>query len=106
MRAGKLRCRVRLQALGDATDPIGAHAPFPIDLGTYSAQIEPVSGTEAVRAFQLRADVTHILTLRYGCPVTPEHRFVYGSRIFNVVSVLDVEERHRELKVQCIESVT
>jgi SPP1 family predicted phage head-tail adaptor len=67
------------------------------------AEIKPLNGREVHAAGQTHATLTHRITLRYRPSITPEGRFVTGSRVFNVVSVVDEDERHRTLIVTAVE---
>lgn len=69
------------------------------------AAIKPISGREYFNASGERAEVTHEIGMRYGVDVRPRDRVVYGSRVFNVRSVLNIEERNRHLKLMCSEHV-
>ncbi len=52
-----------------------------------------------------QADVTHRITLRYMSGITPKMRVNYNSRIFDILSVINVGERNRELQLMCRESI-
>jgi len=69
------------------------------------ASIEPISGREYFSAQTTQADVTHRINLRYVAGVKPKMRVKYGSRIFDILSVSNVDERNRELQLMCRESI-
>lgn len=69
------------------------------------AHVEPLSGNELFEARQVIPEITHRVTLRYGVPASPEMVFKWGDRVLGIISVIDVEERHRELTVACKEIV-
>lgn len=69
------------------------------------ADIEPVSGREYFNASGERAEVTHKIKIRAGRSYLPKDRVVYGSRVFNIKSVLNIEERGRWLQLMVTEHV-
>jgi len=46
---------------------------------------------------------TYIITLRY-TDVTIKDRLLFDSRVFEVASIEDKEERNRELVLKCVET--
>lgn len=84
--------------------PNGAFA----EIMTTWAAIEPVSGREYFNASGERAEVTHKIEVQ-ACSelasLKPKDRALYGSRVFNIKSVLNVEERGRKLLLMCTEHV-
>lgn len=97
MRAGQLRHRVTLQSVTRTDDEGGGYSEAWADDATVWAAVEPLEGTEALRGMALTATVTHRIWLRYREGVTAAMRVQHDGRTFNVRSVIDPEERHREL---------
>ena len=71
---------------------------------TVQASIEPISGREYFAAQSTQADVTHRIRIRYLSGIVPKMRVSYNSRIFDILSVINVGERNRELQLMCRES--
>ena len=70
------------------------------------AAIEPLKGDERWAAAYAQATTTHRVTMRPpGIEITPAHRIIFGSRIFEIESVINVEERNRELVLMCVEKI-
>ncbi len=69
------------------------------------AEVRALSGREAEAARQLRAEVTHQITIRHDPAALPlaTWRFVYGSRVFNVAWVDNVGEANVEVRCQVVE---
>ena len=44
------------------------------------------------------------IIIRYLSGIVPKMRVKYGSRIFDILSVINVSERNRELQLMCRES--
>lgn len=135
MRIGPLRHRVKIQtpvitrddcggaietwedfaapASGVYTDPAIAGAET--DSGTtgvlttltstFYASIEPLIGREYMAAKQMQADVTHKIRMRYIPGLTTTMRIVFGTRVFEIESILNVQERNRELVIMATEDV-
>lgn len=106
MRAGTLRHRIALQSASSAqSDYTGQPTKTWSTYKTVYARVQPLSGREAFYAAQTRPDVTHTITLRYNSSITPEHRALWGSRIFQFESVLTVDEIHHEMRIMAKEAV-
>jgi SPP1 family predicted phage head-tail adaptor len=74
-----------------------------VEVATLSAALRPIGGSEGVEADRLAGRVTHEVSLRYRPGVTPAMRFRKGTRIFQILSVINVEERKRWLTCLCEE---
>ena len=103
MQAGKLRSRVTIQATSGAEDDRGGTAAGWTALVTVWANVAPMSGNEAFAAFKQNPEVTSVVTIRYRTGVTPANRIVVGSRVLDITSVIDVEERRHWLQLGCKE---
>lgn len=105
MRAGKLRSRVTIQGQSNAQNEYGEmdpDRPWTTFTEVY-AEITPISGRERVEQRQGVATMTHEIRIRYTAGVTHRHRVLFGSRIFHVHEVRNVEERDREMILTCSE---
>lgn len=105
MNAGKLRHRITHQTLSETTDPrSGQRLQSWTDVASYWAEVRPLSGRELVNAQQIRTDVSHSITLRADVgSIMTKDRFVFGSRHFNLVQVIDLEERGIEVAIMATE---
>lgn len=73
--------------------------------GTIWADIQPLSSQERFFASQQQAQSTHKITCRYTDSITQESRLIHGTRTFHVVSVVNTDNRNRELQVSVLEEV-
>lgn len=105
MRAGRLRRLMTLQTSTKAVAVGGKRTITWSDVAELWIGIKPLSGNELQSARATDAKVTHELTARYRSGVRPEHRLKFGQRIFNIKSVLDVDERNRTMKLICAEDL-
>ncbi len=74
-----------------------------VEVATLFADLRPLGGLETVEADRLAGRVSHEVALRYRPGIVPAMRFRKGARVFHIVSVIDVDERHRWLKCLCEE---
>ena len=109
MNAGKLRHYVQLLSAPPANQPdsfgdvSGTYTPT----GNAWVGIEPGSGREFWMAQQMRADLTHTITMRYRADVGPRWRIIWndGNRVrtFELGSPLTTDERFFEMKFTAME---
>lgn len=102
-RAGKMNRRVVLQSPNqiERFDSFGQPVADWITIGTYWAQIVPLRGLELQNARQIKARAEVKIIMRYpGVNIGPEWRAVYGSRVFGLVDVQNIEAANR--RVECI----
>lgn len=117
MRIGPYRQRLVVQRLVETTDAYGQRVQSWQVAGTFWALVTQSAGAEAVNAKQVRANVTHEISLR--CVGTlflpggidPTMRLVmtnppYRAQIFNIIEVNNVDNRNREYKIMAQELVT
>jgi len=106
LQAGQLRHRVTIQVASEARNSHGEMIQTwaAIDRGTVWAMIERAGGTEQLVNSQTQAIATHKLTLRYrNLTITNEHRILFNSRVFNIVSVENIDERNVVYELMCQE---
>ena len=105
MYAGKLRHRLTVQTVTGAQDRYGEPSDTWADTRVVWAQVTPLTGDELIVARQVTPEVTHDIRMRYGVTVTPANRLLWGTRVFGILAVLNIEERNRELQLLCKELV-
>ena len=84
------------------TTPSGAYEESFEILETIQARIQPLSATEMVK---LGREATDIGIRLYCLPTSIQEpdRIVYGSRIFRVIGVRNIDEQDRLMTVDCVE---
>lgn len=105
MNAGQLRHRVTIQQLTRVEDEGGGYEENWADVATVWAAIKPLQGNERYEAQQVQSTLTHKVTIRYRVGIKPQMRIMYQGRIFNIESVIDIDEHHRWLELLCSEVV-
>lgn len=68
------------------------------------ANVSPTTGREYEEAQKIRAETTYKVTIRYFDDIAANMKILYRGRVFNIVSVLDIGEMHREIQLICEEA--
>lgn len=107
MRAGTLRHRVTIQQKAVTRDSYGAEVVTWQDVATTWGAVEPLSGREYLAALQTQAEVTTRIRLRYRSDVTlqPEMRATWTGHVYDILAIVEVETRQREVHLMCREAV-
>lgn len=107
MRAGRLDRRITIQVFSLASPAINADGQESgswVTLASVYAEIMPLGGSERMQSQQELAQENLIFTIRYRPDITPEHRILYDSKNYDILSVLEIRRR-KGLKLQCRENV-
>lgn len=111
MRAGDLRHKITIQIKSLTPDGMGGSANIWVACANnISAAIWPVSGKERLQNLQLEAVVTHRIRIRWlpGIPVPLKPgvmQILFNSRVFNVQSGINWEERNVYIDMLCLEVI-
>ncbi len=104
MRAGKMRHRIRIYLPSETQDSAGSIVQGPPSLLFEDwASIEPLQGREFEAAKSYAVEITHRVRMRHRPGVTEKMRVMYGERIFDIQSVINVNERNVEMQLMCLE---
>jgi SPP1 family predicted phage head-tail adaptor len=99
MRSGRLNRRVTIQRLEVTKDEFNADIESWVDVTTVWAHIEPLRGREYWQAKQVVGEVTGRITIRYRKSIDEKMRVVYGDKTYNILAVINVEEKNRTLQL-------
>ncbi len=69
------------------------------------ASIEPLRGKEFWTAQQTENQMTHRVTIRWSKDVTTKMRLLFHGRVFNIGTLMNVDERGEQLELMCVEVV-
>jgi len=106
MRAGTLRHAVTIQNQTKTPDGIGGYSEEWVDLYTDArAAIWPKKMVEASETGRTVATITHNIRVRYFPDVDETCRVLFGTREFEIKSILNWEERDRYLDLICEEKL-
>lgn len=100
--AGMLTRRIKIQRPSTIKDSVGAPCRSWLDVATVWADIQPLSGKEAVIANRISAELSHQIIVRYqslfGNPQQMgQMRVLYKARIFNIHSALNEDEKRTQI---------
>jgi len=101
---GEMRQRIALQAK-TITKSEGIPQENWTTVATIWAAVEDISGKEYFQAGAMQSEVTTRIKIRYRKGITHSMRVLYGSRVFQILSVIDKDERHRVIELLCKEVV-
>jgi len=104
IRPGELRERVTIQTPVRATNSLGETTITWQDGSTIWASVNGVSSKEALEFGQQAVSVSHRLRFRYVDGLTHQDRFVWRSRILDIVSLLEYANRSEHVAL-CEEQV-
>lgn len=97
VRAGEYRNYITIQTLATTQGSDGSSTEAWTTQISLWAKIHPISGREYYSAQQTQAELTHNIYARYTPGVAPEDRVSWGGRIFNILEVVNVDERGEEM---------
>jgi len=80
----------------------------PLDINDFAiwANVSPMTGREYEESQKIRAETTYKISTRYFPDITADMKILYGKKTFDIVSVLNLEERNTELQIICTERDT
>ena len=110
MRAGALRHRIAIETQTDTDDGMGG---FTTTWGTFQgmsrtpAAIWPLKSKERLDSMKLENLITHKIRIRYRSGITTKHRINWAdrSRVFNIISIINPDERNIMLEMLATEDV-
>lgn len=104
MRAGKLRHRISIERAIETQDSSYNEAVIQwVLFAEVSASIIPLSGRELIRAKQVELETDTEITIRYLDGLSPKMRIMYRDRVFEILNIINTEERNREIHLLCSE---
>lgn len=103
MQAGRLRHRVSIQQRVEARNGYGELIATWSTLATVWGSVEPIRGREFFEAEQVQSEISTRVRIRYYDGITAQMRVLFGSRKLQILAVIDVNERHKEMQLMCKE---
>lgn len=105
MRAGDLRHQIEIQRYTEIQNDYGEITQTWNTIHTMRASVNPLSGKEYFASQQINAEVTHKVYIRYVADIKPSDRILFNTRIFNITSIINYQERNITLELMCIEKI-
>ena len=96
---GEMRNRIIIQSQTRTADSMGGFTVAWAEFKTVWAKVEPMSASQVFWARHLEHRVTHRITMRYLAGVTSDMRISFGSRIFHIKGIRNIEERNRFMEL-------
>lgn len=103
MNIGSLNHRIEIQQESRVSDGMGGATKTWATIHTVSARVEPLQGREFFAAQQTQSSVTHKVTIWYQPGITSRNRIMFGSRIFDITSVINPGEQNISILIMCVE---
>ena len=105
MRAGNLRYFVEIQQNTQSQDSAGALVDSWVSFASVWAAVWPVSAKEHIAGNVEQMTVTHRVKIRFLPGVKANMRILFSSRVFDIVSIINPDERGEQLDLLCKEIV-
>ena len=105
MNAGYLRHRCWIKGPTHTADGYGGVTTTWGTVTVCWGALEPLRGREWMESGLENSEISAKYRMRYVSSITPTMQLYYGSRTFEIVSVIDPGERHRELELMLKELV-
>lgn len=102
---GKLNKRVTFMGYTDTSNELGQNEKKMKDIKNVWATFAPVRGTERYEAQKIQEEVTHKLYCRYLPDITSDLYIRYQSKVYEIISVLDIDMEHKILEIYCKEKI-
>ena len=90
---GNYRNKILIESATQAADTSGALVDTYSTFATWWAKIIPVNGVESVSEGKVNSIVSVKMRWRYIAGITPAMRAKFGTRIYSIVSVINLNEQ-------------
>ena len=105
MPIGDLNKRIILQYETKTSDGMGGFSTLWIDTATVWAAIWPTSAAELIQSMQTDMVISHRIRIRFRSVLRPSWRIKFGTRYFNIVSIINPNEKNEYLDIMAREAV-
>ena len=100
----KMRHRITFpKPTGSKLNSMGENVPEYTEYMTAWAYVAPKTGREYDEAQKLRAETTYNVLTRYFPGITTDMRISFRDRVFDIESVLNIDERNEQLQIVAVE---
>lgn len=100
-----MRHSVVIQSESRTPDSRGGASKTWSTTATVFANIRPASAREGYQAGQLQGAVSHVVSARWITGIRPKMRILWGSRIFQITGVRNLDEESRIMQLDCVEEL-
>lgn len=106
MKAGDLRDLIQIEEKQETQSDSGEVIIEWVEVVQTYAAIEPISGREFFASQTIGSEVTTRIRIRYYPGIVTAMRVNHEGILYNVLTVLDINNRHRELHLMCSSGLT
>jgi SPP1 family predicted phage head-tail adaptor len=106
VRAGTLNKRVRIEQRVEVDDDVGEPIPTWTLVTEVWGALEPTKGREFMTEAQLHAEGDGKIRIRYAAGVEEKMRAVIDGVPYDIVSVMDLKTRNREMHLTYIKGLS
>lgn len=103
MRAGRLRHKIIIEYQVSGYDEYNSPITTWEKFAEVWAAVEPLRGQEYFAAQQAQAETEYRVITRYVSGIDTNMRIAYNDKYLEIESIIDREEKHRELEIMCRE---
>ena len=100
-----MRHYIDLQSATASQDGYGEESKVWATDESIFAQIQPLRGQQLLEYQQINAELTHRIIIRHTSNATPEKRIKFGTRIFDINVVRNIDERNIYQELLCKEKL-
>lgn len=101
--AGDLRHKITIEQVTRVSDGQGGFTETWSTFAAPWAKVEPLSAGQKLWAESLQHRISHKVTTRYFAGVTSDMRITWGSRVFHIKGIRNLEEKSRWLEISAEE---
>lgn len=102
---GRLNKRVSIVRYEEVTDDLGQTIKNLKNYKTLWATFLPTRGREYTELQKIREELTYKMYCRYVHGVTSDMFISYNNKLYEIISVIDVDMEHKMLEIYCVEDV-
>jgi len=103
MQAGQRRHYISIEQVAESQDARGELTKTWTEYANAWSEIKPVRGREYFQAHAENVAADTRIILPYLSGITSKMRVRFGSRIYDIETVINIDERNRELNLMCVE---
>ncbi len=104
IKAGRLRHKVTIEECVQTEDGQGGRSTEFFPVGRVFVSIRQATSLEVFNAGRQNNIVTHMIQARFTRLIDEKARLIFGTRIFNIVSIDNRDEVNRELMISAREA--
>tara|TARA_R100000935_G_scaffold20570_2_gene38791 strand:+ start:1663 stop:2001 length:339 start_codon:yes stop_codon:yes gene_type:complete len=102
---GAMNKRITIQKVASTTDAGGGRGVTWSTYNTVNAHVQQQSASSKYTQGVVDEKGVYIFTVRYIAGVTSDQRISYNTKIFNITSVINPDERNKYLVIKGMEGV-